>query len=305
MRIVSLLPSATEIVCALGLSEALVGVTHACDFPPEIAGKPVVTRPKLATATLTSRQIDTAVHDAQQQGQTLYELDLALLTNLAPDLVLTQGLCDVCAVSHGVVQAAVPALPARPKVLSFSPQKLADVLSDVKTIGDFTGRQPQARALIAQLRSKLDRVALATARLQRVPRVVCLEWLDPPWTAGHWVPDQVGLAGGQELLALAGLPSRRADWAEVVAAEPEVLVLMPCGFDLEHALQEAARTTWPTEWPALPAVRTGQVWAVDASAYFNRPGPRLFEGLELLASLFHPDRFDPPGRDRARRLAGP
>jgi iron complex transport system substrate-binding protein len=288
MRIVSLLPSATEIVCGLGLADALVGITHACDYPPEIAGKAIVTRPRLATRSMSSAEIDAAVRQAQQEGRGGYELDADLLARLAPDLILTQGLCDVCAVPHGVVQDLVPELPSKPKVLSLNPARLADLLSDVKTVGDFTGHQAEARALITALRTRLDRVALKTAAAERVPRVFCLEWLDPPWTAGHWVPDQVGLAGGQEVLGQAGLPSRRTDWAEVAAAEPEVVVLMPCGFDLEQTCREAARTVWPSEWQTLPAVQQGQVWAVDASAYFNRPGPRLFDGLEILAELLHP-----------------
>jgi iron complex transport system substrate-binding protein len=196
----------------------------------------------------------------------------------------------------------VPTLPSKPRLLSLSPLRLADLLSDVKTVGDFTGRQAEARALITALRTRLDQVALKTAAVERPPRVVCLEWLDPPWTVGHWVPDQVGLAGGQEMLGEPGLPSRRADWAEVAAAEPEVVVLMPCGFDLEWTCREAARTAWPPEWHSLPAVQGGQVWAVDASAYFNRSGPRLFDGLEILAKVLYPDRFGPPGPLEARRI---
>ena len=291
MRIASLLPSATEIVCALGLIDELVGVTHECDYPPEVVGKPVVTRSVLAGEGLTSCEIDDAVRAQQASGQGVYELDATLLAELAPDLVLTQGLCDVCAVSHSVVRQTVPQLPGKPRVLSFSPQHLADVLSNVKTVGDFTRRTAEARALIAALRTRLDRVALKTVAVERPPRVFCLEWLDPPWTAGHWVPEMVGLAGGIDALTTAGLPSRRATWQEIAAYAPEVVIVMPCGFDLERTLFEAARTDWPPEWQSLPAVRAGRVWAVNGSAYFNRPGPRLFTGVEILAEVLHPELF--------------
>lgn len=292
MRIVSLLPSATEIVCALGLTDALVGVTHECDYPPAVVGKPVVTRSRLALDGLSSREIDAAVQDQRQEDGSVYELDVALLGDLAPDLVLTQGLCDVCAVSHSLVREALPRLPSNPRVLSLSPQHLADVLSTIKTVGDFTARQAEARALITSLRTRLDRIALRTVSVPRPPRVFCLEWLDPPWTAGHWVPEMVGLAGGFDAMTTAGLPSRRAGWPEIAEYGPEAVVVMPCGFDLQRTLEEAARTQWPAEWYTLPAVRDGRVWGVNGSAYFNRPGPRLFTGVEILAELFHPDRFE-------------
>jgi iron complex transport system substrate-binding protein len=297
MRIISLLPSATEIVCGLGLVDDLVGISHECDYPPEVVGKPVVTRSVIDGESLSSREIDDAVRAQQEQGG-VYALDLELLAELEPDLVLTQGLCDVCAVSHSLVRQHVPRLPSKPRVLSLSPQRLADVLSNVKTVGDFTGRTTEARTLIAALRTRLDRVALATVSAERLPRVFCLEWLDPPWTAGHWVPEMVGLAGGIEGLTTAGVPSRRATWPEIAEYAPEVVVLMPCGFDLERTRREAAWTAWPEEWARLPAVRAGRVWAVSGTDYFNRPGPRLFDGVEVLARIFHPERFDgsmPPG----------
>jgi iron complex transport system substrate-binding protein len=306
LRIVSLLPSATEIVCALGLSDELVGVTHECDFPPEVVGKPVVTRSMLASEQLTSREIDEAVHAQQDSGSGVYELDSELLAELKPDLVLTQGLCDVCAVSHSLVRQTVPRLPSKPQVLSLSPQHLADVLSDVKTIGDFTARQAEARKLITALRTRLDRLALKSGPVASAPRVFCLEWLDPPWTAGHWVPEMVGLAGGVDALTTAGTPSRRATWQEIAAYAPEIVVVMPCGFDLDRTLREAARTEWPPQWYELPAVGRGKVWAVNGSAYFNRPGPRLFTGVEILAELFHPELFQgliPP--DGAAPLSAP
>ena len=303
MRIVSLIPSATEIVCALGLTDELVGVSHECDYPPEVVGKPVVTRSALTGAT-TSREIDAAVQAQQEAGAGVYALDAELLADLAPDLILTQGLCDVCAVSHSLVEQTVPRLPSKPRVLSLSPSHLADVLSTIKTVGDFTGRQAEARKLISSLRTRLDQLALKTAAVERQPRVFCLEWLDPPWTAGHWVPEMVGLAGGVDALTTAGVPSRRATWHEIAEYEPDVVVLLPCGFDLEQTLYEAARNDWPAEWWSLPAVRERQVWAVNGSAYFNRPGPRLFTGVEILARIFHPTLVEVPlPTDAAARVS--
>lgn len=303
-RIVSLLPSATEIVAALGLADQLVGISHACDYPPEIRDRPRLTRTARPSAA-TSRAIDAAVQAQQAGSESLDTLDAALLADLAPDLILTQGRRDVCAVSHGLVGQTLPRLPSNPRVLALSPTHLADVLSTIKTIGDFTGSQPRARTLIGALRTRLDHVALKTAAVERPPRVVCLEWLDPPWTAGHWVPELVGLAGGLDGLATPGLPSRRASWPEIAAAAPEIVVLMPRGFNLDHTLSEVARTHWPAAWWSLPAVRDRRVWAVEASAYFNRPGPRLATGLEILAPILHPRRFGAAPPSAASLVYGP
>jgi iron complex transport system substrate-binding protein len=303
MRIVSLLPSGTEIVYALGLGDELVGVTHECDFPPEARGKPVLTGSGLAGRSLTSREIDDSVRELRASGAGTYSLDVGLLAELRPDVIITQGLCDVCAVPHGVVRRAVPSLPTRPRVYSLDPASVGDVLSDVKTIGDATGRQARARDVIAGLRARIDAVTLASARVESIPRVFCLEWLDPPWTAGHWVPEMVGMAGGFDALGGIGQPSRRTTWPEIAAFAPEVMILMPCGFDLARTLGELERTELPPEWSGLPAVRSGRVYAVDGSAYFNRPGPRLVNGLELLAAIIHPELFDlPPLPDAVRRV---
>jgi iron complex transport system substrate-binding protein len=289
MRIVSLLPSATEIVCELGLQDQLVGVTRGCDYPPSVVGKPIVSRGVLGAATMTSAEIDAAVQARHAAGEGTYQLDVEQLVALAPDLILTQGLCDVCAVSHAEVCEAATALTSEPKILSLNPTHLTDVLSNVKTIGDFTGRQAEARALITRLRTRLDRIALAVAAVKQPVRAFCLEWLDPPWSAGHWVPEMVGLAGGVDGLASAGLPSRRLSWSEVAEYAPETVILLPCGYDLTETLANAAKAEWPPEWWSLPAVQQGRVWAVDGSGYFNRSGPRLFDGVALLAAAFHPE----------------
>ena len=299
MRIVSLVSSATEIVYALGLDERLVGVTHECDFPPEARCKPAVTSSAPADESLTSREIDARVAEQRAIGLGSSRLDLERLAELRPDLILTQGLCDVCAVPHGVVRGAVPTLPSKPHVYSLDPSSVGDVLSTIKTVGDATKSQARARELIAALRARIDPVTLRSAGAGTMPRVFCLEWLDPPWTAGHWVPEMVGMAGGRDVLAGIGRPSRRATWDEIAACEPEIIVVMPRGFGLERTRRELERTSLPPEWASFPAVRSGRVYAVDGSAYFNRPGPRLVDGLEILAGIIHPELFDPPRPEAA------
>ncbi len=293
MRIVSLLPSATEILFALGLDDEVVGVTHTCDFPSEARRKPIVTRSRLDQSA-DSREIDARVAELREGGASADELDEALLAELRPDLIFTEDLCDVCAVPHGVVRAAVPRLPTKPHVYSLSPTTIGDVLSDVKTVGDATGRQASAREVIKSLRTRIDAVTLKTAGVETPPSVLCLEWLEPPWTAGHWVPEMVGMAGGYDPLAGAGRPSRRTTWEQVERAAPDVLVLMPCGFDLPRTLAELERTPLPAAAASLPALREGRAFAVDGSAYFNRPGPRLVDGIEILASIIHPALFGEP-----------
>jgi iron complex transport system substrate-binding protein len=303
VRIVSLLPAATEIVYLLGLDDELVGITHACDFPPQASQKTVVTRPQLASAELSSREIDDRVSGAAASGEMLHALDGDTIVDLAPDLIITQGLCDVCAVSHGVVQEALPRLPTTPRVVSLRATRLAELFDDIKNVGDATGRSARAHEVITSLRSRLDAVTLRTARAWSRPVVCCLEWLDPPWSAGHWVPEMVGLAGGVERLGEAGAPSRRIDWEDVEEARPQVVFLMPCGRDLRATLTDFRRTDLPESWELLPAVHANQVWALDGSAYFNRPGPRLIDGVEIMATILHPELLDSPlPADTARRV---
>jgi iron complex transport system substrate-binding protein len=284
MRIVSLLPSATEIAFALGLADEVVGVTHECDFPTEALSKPRVTFTTLDREA-TSAEIDAVTTGHLDAGSTSYGLHEQLLVDLEPDIILTQMLCEVCAVPHTLVQGALPLFQRRPKVLSLEPCGLADVLSSVKTVGDHTGREAAARALIHDLRSRVDRVAIGAAK-KPISRTVCMEWLDPPWSAGHWVPDMMGLAGGVELIGGSRQPSRRMTWESLRRAQPDVVVLAICGFDLDRTLREILRVNWPSEWFELPAVRAGRVYAVDGSAYFTRPGPRLVDGIEILAEIF-------------------
>lgn len=299
MRICSLLPSATEIVFALNLGSQLEGVTHECDYPLEARAKRILTRTVLAP-DLSSAEIDEAVQRGLTEGGTVYHLNEEALRAADPDLVLTQELCEVCAVAYNEVIEAVGRLPRRPAVVNLEPNTLGDVLDTIRTVGRVARRTATARKLTAGLQSRLDAVA---ARVRDCPRpgVVCLEWLDPLMAAGHWVPEMVDLAGGRELLGRKGAPSRRIEWSAVAEAAPEVVVLMPCGFDAQRALADLPLLERLRGWQDLPAVRDGRVHAVDASSYFSRPGPRLVEGVEILAGLLHPDRFPEPTQPRSSR----
>ena len=293
MRIVSLVPGATEIACALGLQDQLVGVTHECDWPPGVRGKPVVVRSSLP-AGLDSGGIDAAVRARAAAGRSLYTIDVAVLRDLAPDVILTQQLCEVCAAARPELEAALASLHAKPAVLTLSPATLADVLDDIVRVGEATGTAVRARALRGALGARVRAVERAVAGEPR-PRVAVLEWLDPPMQGGHWVPDMVARAGGEDVLGQPGKHARRLGWAEVAASGAEVLVLAPCGFDVARAAREGAGLLDRPELGTLPAVRGGNVVAMDANAHFSRPGPRLVDGLEALAAALHPravaDRF--------------
>ena len=305
MKIVSLLPSATEIVCALGLTEALVGVTHECDYPPDVTGKPVLTASRIHGRGLTSTEIDHAVSTRLGGHQGLYTLDEALLRELQPDLVLTQELCDVCAVSYTEVQQAARLLNAATRVVSLEPTTLEAVLDNIVLVGQLTGRDREAAELVVGLRARLVAVRAQLSQVSRRPRVWVCEWLDPPYAAGHWVSAQVDWAGGQEVFERQGLPSVQIRPEDVARAAPDVIVLAPCGFHVESVVDEAARTPFFQGWHALPAVRAGAVWAVDASSYYSRPGPRLVDGVEHMARILHPEVFGAPDPTTARRITVP
>lgn len=291
MRICSLLPGATEVVAALGLADALVAISHECDYPPEIRPKPVIIKSAVDPQRTSSPAIDRQVREAMRNGAGLYRIDESLLKSVRPDLIITQSLCDVCAVTPTEVQRALAGLKRQPRILSLDPTDLESVLRDIEAIGSATGRNAQARRLVQGLR---DRIARVQARVQEEPRrrAACIEWLEPLYCAGHWVPEMVHRAGGNELLATAGAPSVRITWEQVVAAKPDVLVLMPCGFSIDRTRSELDLLTSRPGWNDLPAVRNKDVYAVAGAAYFNRSGPRLVEGVELLAALFHPHRFE-------------
>ncbi|MEV7541118.1 cobalamin-binding protein [Streptomyces sp. NPDC089915] len=303
MRIVSLLPAATDIVVDLGLASDLVGRTHECDWPPaEIASVPVVTRAEFAADELSSREISEAVGGAAHSGSSLYTLDSEALGALAPDVLLTQDLCDVCAVSYEAVSRAVRVMDAGPRVLSLEPKTLDDVLDCLVTVGDLLGVRERAERRRTALRGRLDEVRRLTRGRAR-PRVVAVEWLDPLWPAGHWVPEQITAAGGEPLLAEPGEHTRPMTWEAVREARPDVVLLLPCGFPLERTLAEIDLLTALPGWHELPAVRAGEVWVLDGPAYFNRPGPRVVRGAEVLAHVLHGVRAgDPVTGAEARRL---
>ncbi|MEU6293538.1 cobalamin-binding protein [Streptomyces erythrochromogenes] len=303
MRIVSLLPAATDIVAELGLAADLVGRTHECDWPPEaVASVPVVTRAEFAADELTSREISDAVGGAAHSGSSLYTLDTGALAALAPDVLLTQDLCDVCAVSYEGVSAAVRVQGAGPRVLSLEPRTLGDVLDCLVTVGELLGVRERAEERRAALHARLAEVRRLTAGRPR-PRVVAIEWLDPLWPAGHWVPEQIACAGGEALLAAPGEHTGPMTWDSVRAARPDVVLVLPCGFPPERTLRERDLLTALPGWHDLPAVRQGGVWVLDGPAYFNRPGPRVVRGAEVLAEVLHSVRAgDPVAPSEARRL---
>ncbi|MFD6911169.1 cobalamin-binding protein [Streptomyces virginiae] len=287
MRIVSLLPAATDIVAELGLAADLVGRTHECDWPPRaVAGVLVVTSAALSPDTLTSREISDAVGGAAHRGSSLYTLDTDALGAPAPDVVLTQDLCDVCAVSYEGVGRAVRVLDGGPRVLSLEPRTLDDVLDCLVTVGELLGVAERGRERRAALAARLETVRARTAGRPR-PRVVAIEWLDPLWPAGHWVPEQIACAGGEALIAAPGEHTRPMEWEAVRAARPDVLLVMPCGFAPERTLRERDLLSALPGWEELPAVRAGEVWVLDGPAYFNRPGPRVVRGAEVLAHVLH------------------
>ena len=289
MRIVSLVPSATEMLFALGLGDQVVAVTHECDYPPAVRELPRVTR-DLLPAGLSAVQIDAAVKERTLRGESIYELDTDALQELSPDLIVTQALCAVCAVSYDDVRAIAETLESRPRVISLDPQTVGEVLGDARTLAAATDSRDAAVKLVRDSAGRIDRVRLRV-RGQRRPRVVALEWLDPPFAAGHWIPQLIEFAGGEDVLGFAGERSEQRTWEEVIVANPDIVVVMPCGYDAEIAHREAEMHR-----EQLAEVGAGEVVAVNASAFFSRPGPRIVDGLELLAHIIHPGLFpDRPG----------
>jgi iron complex transport system substrate-binding protein len=297
MRIVSLLPSATEIVYALGLAEHLVGVTDECDWPPQARRVRVVSRSALPAAAEPA-EIDRLVSASISGGQPIYQLDTDAICDLRPDLVLSQDLCAVCAVPSGHVNQALDVLGCQAEVISLDPSSLDEVLEGVLQVGKAAGVEQRAGEVVAGLRERLASVQTAVEGLER-PRVFALEWGDPPFNGGHWVPEMLQVAGAEALLACPGAPSVRVTWAQIAAAAPQVVVFMPCGYDLQAAAEEATRTLLAR--PELAGAEA--IVAVDASAYCSRPGPRLVDGVEILAAALHPGRLLPPPAGTAVRLA--
>ena len=290
--------------CALGLSDQLLGVTHECDYPPQIRDKPIVVRAVLPIESMSQAEIDVAVTQRLRNGQSLYRVEEALMQDIAPDLILTQDLCQVCAPSGNEITELLKLLPSKPQILWLTPKSLEQIFDNLRDLGAATGRSEMAETLIAEGRARLGKVDAATRPLVSRPRVFCMEWMDPVYCCGHWVPEMVRIAGGYDKLGREGADSVRIKWDDVLQWKPEVLIVMPCGFGLEKAVEEARQLTSYPGWDDLPAVRDGRVYAVDANSYFARPGPRVVEGTELLAHLLHPELFEWKGpADAFRRLA--
>lgn len=283
-------------VCALGLGPDLVGISHDCDYPPEIRGTPVLSE-AIVTPTLPSGEIDARIRGQVHKGKSVYHLDERQLAALRPELILTQELCSVCAPSYTLVTQAAKMLDADTQIVSLEPLGLFDILDNILLVGELTGRPLQAETIVTDLRTRIDRVRAAVTGLPE-RGAVCIEWVDPIYIAGHWVPEMVELAGGRDLLGKARERSFVASWDDVVAAEPEVLVVMPCGFDVTRAREEINVLTDRPGWQNLPAVKSRDVYLTDATSYFSRPGPRIVTGLEIMAAILHPKVLNislPPG----------
>jgi len=292
MRICSLLPSGTEILYSLGLGDQVVAVTHECDYPPETAAKPRITEDLIEQGRMTSVEVDHHVSSNIGRHGTIYRLKQDLLETLEPDLIVTQELCEVCAVSYKEVQHAARVLEGRTRIVSLEPTTLNEMLETILLVGELTGRKDAALEKVQELNARLQRVRERVRDRER-PRVYAMEWLDPPFSAGHWVPEMVEIAGGHEVLGKAGLKSERITPERILEAQPEIIVLMPCGFSLERTVEEYRRTRFLPGW-------SGQLYAVDGSSYFNRSGPRLIDGVEILSEIFHPSLLDGPERGENR-----
>jgi len=299
MRIVSLLPAATEILYAIGAGDSVVGVTHECDFPAEAATKPALIRPRIDVAAVPA-EIDRQVRELIGRHESIYSLDAELLLRLDPDLIVTQDLCHVCAASSDDLASAVSRFPAsrRPRVVSFTPRTLHEVWQGIRDIAEAADRASEGEALAGWLALEVSTVREAVQGSTPRPRVLCLEWFDPPYAGGHWVPEMVRLAGGIDVVGREGEPSFSMDWQDVLAARPEIVVLMSCGYNLERNIDVWRSTKLPAGWHQIPAVQNDRIYAVEANSYFSRPGPRLSEGVALLATILHPTRL---GANNAQR----
>ncbi len=300
MRICSLVPAATEVLFALGLGDQVVGVTHECDWPPEAAGKPIVTASLIQTGDLSSAEIDEVVAAAAGDGRPLYAIDEEQWAGIDADVIVMQELCDVCAVSTDQVEGALRARPLDVGVLDYSPSTLQGIQDAIGELGSWLGAAGAAEELVAGMQSRLDRTAAALAAVETSPRVFVTEWLEPPYSAGHWVPDMVVAARGTDVAGMPGEPSHRMRWPDVAALEPEVVVLAPCGFDLDRTLSEVVPLDLSAHLLGTPARQESRVFAVDANALFSRPGPRVVDGVELLAYLLHPGEYPDPGAPWSR-----
>ncbi len=301
MKIASLLPSSTEIICALGLEKNLVGITHECDFPQSIVNKPHLTASRISHETMSSKEIDHAVRTQLDGHGSIYDLNNELLAELKPDLILTQELCDVCAVSYQTVLKAAKIYVADAQVVSLEPNTIEDIFDNIKTVGEICGVSEKATQVIADLQNRLDKIREKTVNVER-PNVFMLEWLEPPFAPGHWVPQQVEIAGGVCLLGEAGKKSVTLNYEQIIEAKPDILVLIPCGYYTSDILRQLPNTIFPENFQDIPAIKNGEVWALDATSYFSRPAPRVVEGAEILAKIVHPNIFGQPSEPEAVRV---
>ena len=302
MKIVSLLPSATEIVCSLGLEKSLVAVTHECDFPASISHLPAITASRISHETMSSKEIDHAVRSLLDGHGSIYDLDTKLLEELKPDLILTQELCDVCAVRYKQVEGAAKMYTADSTVVSLEPNTINDIFDSIVTVGRLAGVGDDAVRVVNPLRGRLERVGERCEAISSRPKVFMLEWLEPPFAPGHWVPEQVRIAGGQCLLGKPGQRSVTTTYEAIRESNPDVLVLVPCGYYIADTLRQLENTSFPADWQDIPAIVNNEVWAVDATSYFSRPGPRVVDGVEILAKIFHPDLFGTPSDSEGIRV---
>jgi iron complex transport system substrate-binding protein len=291
VRIVSLLPAATEIAAALGLADHLVAVSHECDFPEPIKALPRATHCPIHDAGLASKEVDTWVRRQLRENGTIYTIDEALLRRLRPDVILTQKLCDVCAVGYGTVARLAASLPGPPQVVNLEPTSLSDIFADIQRVGQVCGVPDRAGKLIAGLSARVDAVRNRTNLIAHRCRCFLMEWVDPPFCSGHWGPELVEFAGGHDPLGRKHQPSARISWQDVLAANPEVIVLALCGYDIESARRDFELLNAFPHFDSLPAARSNRIYLVDASAYFARPGPRIVDSLEILAGILHPSKF--------------
>jgi iron complex transport system substrate-binding protein len=297
MRICSFLPSTTEIVYELGLGDSLGGITHECNYPPEVKEKKVVIMSFLDHKKLSSKEIDDLVTKNAIEGKSTYLVDKDALKEANPDIILTQKLCEVCAVSGNQVMEAVQVLGHTPEIISLEPTTIYEIFDTIITIGEATGTKEKAIEITDKLKARVERVRSQLENERDRPRVFCLEWLDPPFVGGHWVPEMVEIAGGENGLGKAGEPSFKATWEEIAEFAPQMLFIMPCGFDIDKTIDELDAVTSKDEWFSLPATNKGEIYIVDANSYFSRPGPRIVDGLEILAKAIHPEvikNYSPP-----------
>lgn len=289
MRIISLLPSSTEILYQLDSGKDVIGISHECDYPEDVATKPVVTDTVIKT-TDPSRKIDQQVSKYLKVGAGIYTLNKRLFISLKPDLVITQELCKVCAITPTNIQAAIRDCKPQPKILSLHPHSIKEILEDILKVGRAIGKKKEANKLVKSAKLKVQSIKQKTAKLKK-PRVYCMEWLDPPYNGGHWVPEQVEIAGGRDEISTKGGDSERLIWQKIIDYNPEFLILMPCGFSINRTKKELTVLMKRSEWKKLKAVKDGKVYLVNGPSYFNNSGPRVIEGIELLASILHPDIF--------------